>query len=63
MNDEEFIAAYAKQNPDCLPANNKEMRAAVNDPGYIDRGLWGPYGGKFGTVSTVWLEEHRPKSG
>ena len=59
MSDEELVEQYAKENPHCLPDNNPTLKAAVSDIHYVDRGMWGPYGGKGGTISKPWIEEYR----
>lgn len=55
---QEQIDAYLAQNPHDRPENNEKLKAAVNTPDYEDRGMWGPLGGKGGTVSQLWVEEH-----
>lgn len=59
MTDDELVSAYVSEHPSALPANNPPLRAAVNTPHYEDRGMWGPYGGKKGTISKPWLDEAR----
>lgn len=57
MTDEQIVAQHLAQNPHDDPKNNAEMRESVNSSDYVDRGMWGPMGGKNGTVSQIWLDE------
>ncbi|HEX9997008.1 MAG TPA: hypothetical protein VGB45_07695 [Abditibacterium sp.] len=61
--DQAIIDQYVNEMPSALPDNNPEMRAAVNHPGYVDRGMWGPYGGPNGTISQIWLHEWKSQGG
>ena len=53
----EQLAAYLAQHPQSDPKQNQQLNAAVNAPDYEDRGMWGPLGGKGGTMSQLWLDE------
>ena len=54
-----LIFDWMSQYGDCDPADNPTMHENVNAPDYIDRGMWGPLGGKGGTVSRLWLEDQK----
>lgn len=55
----EELAAYFVELPSANPANNAHLMAAVNFPGYIDRGLNGPLGGVSSTPSYPFQQGYR----
>ncbi len=58
-----LILANLHQSVGSNPEHNADLLRAVSQPDYEDRGMWGPLGGKGGTVSRIWLAEQKRLAG